>query len=203
MANPSISLYGATYSGVTGVTLPTASNGTATFPWVEGSETKTENGTYDVTNLAQLIVNVSGGGTVEMESGVYTPTSDNSRPTIDFTNTHSEPPVVAVAGIQSFPSATSSAISLYLIDFERILGFPVKYNSSTNRYGLVYCWYRGTGSTASGSAVNLQYGASNPGSGSNSYFRYYANESALMPYTNSGQRYWRSGIPITWKAYWL
>lgn len=29
-----------------------------------GSETKTQNGTYDVTNLAQLIVNVSGGGGV-------------------------------------------------------------------------------------------------------------------------------------------
>lgn len=29
---------------------------------VSGSETKTANGTYDVTNLAQLIVNVSGGG---------------------------------------------------------------------------------------------------------------------------------------------
>lgn len=29
---------------------------------VSGSETKTENGTYDVTNLAQLVVNVSGGG---------------------------------------------------------------------------------------------------------------------------------------------
>ena len=30
---------------------------------VSGSETKTENGTYDVTNLAELVVNVSGGGT--------------------------------------------------------------------------------------------------------------------------------------------
>lgn len=29
---------------------------------VSGSETKTENGTYDVTNLAQVVVNVSGGG---------------------------------------------------------------------------------------------------------------------------------------------
>lgn len=29
---------------------------------VSGSETKTENGTYDVTNLASLIVNVAGGG---------------------------------------------------------------------------------------------------------------------------------------------
>jgi len=62
MAKPNISLLGATYSGVAGVTLPKSGGGTATFPWVEGSETKTENGTYDVTNLAQLVVNVSGGG---------------------------------------------------------------------------------------------------------------------------------------------
>ena len=62
MAKPDISLLGATYSGVAGVTLPKSGGGTATFPWVEGSETKTANGTYDVTNLAQLVVNVSGGG---------------------------------------------------------------------------------------------------------------------------------------------
>ena len=62
MAEPNISLLGATYSGVKGVTLPKQGGGTATFPWVEGSETKTANGTYDVTNLAEVVVNVSGGG---------------------------------------------------------------------------------------------------------------------------------------------
>ena len=62
MSAPNISLLGATYSGVMGVTLPKSGGGTATFPWVEGSETKTENGTYNVTNLAELVVNVSGGG---------------------------------------------------------------------------------------------------------------------------------------------
>lgn len=62
MANPNISLLGAVYPSVSGVSLPTNGGGTATFPWVEGSETKTENGTYDVTNLAQLVVNVSGSG---------------------------------------------------------------------------------------------------------------------------------------------
>lgn len=56
MATPNISLLGATYSGVAGVTLPKQGGGTATFPWVEGSETKTANGTYDVTNLASLVV---------------------------------------------------------------------------------------------------------------------------------------------------
>lgn len=33
---------------------------------VSGSETKTSNGTYDVTNLAELVVNVSGGGSSSM-----------------------------------------------------------------------------------------------------------------------------------------
>lgn len=36
---------------------------------VSGSETKTENGTYDVTNLASVVVNVSGGGA----SGTFSP----------------------------------------------------------------------------------------------------------------------------------
>lgn len=62
MAKPNISLLGATYSGVAGVTLPKSGGGTATFPFVEGSQTITENGTVDVTNLAEVVVNVSGSG---------------------------------------------------------------------------------------------------------------------------------------------
>lgn len=62
MANPNISLLGATYNAVSGVTLPKSGGGTATFPFVEGSQTITQNGTVDVTSLAEVIVNVSGGG---------------------------------------------------------------------------------------------------------------------------------------------
>lgn len=62
MAQPNISLLGATYSGVSGVTLPKQGGGTATFPWVEGSQNITSNNTYNVTNLAEVVVNVSGGG---------------------------------------------------------------------------------------------------------------------------------------------
>lgn len=62
MAKPNIRLMGATYSEVAGVTLPTSGGTSATFPWVEGSETVTQNGTVDVTNLAELVVNVAGGG---------------------------------------------------------------------------------------------------------------------------------------------
>ena len=62
MANPNITLLGASYTGVSGVTLPKTGGGTATFPFVEGSQTITQNGTVDVTNLAEVIVNVAGGG---------------------------------------------------------------------------------------------------------------------------------------------
>ena len=68
MANPNISLLGATYSGVSGVTLPKSGGGTATFPFVEGSQTITTNNTYDVTNLAQVVVNVSGGGGMNVQA---------------------------------------------------------------------------------------------------------------------------------------
>lgn len=61
MANPSISLWGATYSAVPGVTLPTSGGGEATFLWVEGSQTLSQNGTYDVSTLEEVVVNVTGG----------------------------------------------------------------------------------------------------------------------------------------------
>ena len=73
MAAPNISLLGATYSEVSGVTLPKSGGGTATFPWVEGSQTITTNNTYDVTNLASVIVNVSGGSSsAQTKTGTFT-----------------------------------------------------------------------------------------------------------------------------------
>jgi hypothetical protein len=46
---------------ITGGTKSGASTTVKASDLVSGSETKTENGTYDVTNLASLVVNVSGG----------------------------------------------------------------------------------------------------------------------------------------------
>lgn len=99
MANPNIILLGATYSGVSGVTLPKQGGGSATFPWVEGSETKTANGTYDVTNLAQIVVNVSGGG-----SGIGTLLATLSMGTISTSSTSAADTgkSISVSGINSY-----------------------------------------------------------------------------------------------------
>lgn len=83
MADPNITLMGATYPSVSGVSLPKSGGGTATFPWVEGSETKTENGTYDVTRLAEVVVNVPNSGlyyvTPEEYGAVGDGTTDDSQ----------------------------------------------------------------------------------------------------------------------------
>lgn len=67
MGAPNISLLGANYPSVSGVTLPKQGGGTATFPWVEGSQTITQNGTVDVTNLEEIVVNVAGGGSKNIQ----------------------------------------------------------------------------------------------------------------------------------------
>ncbi len=72
MADPNITLMGATYPSVSGVSLPKSGGGTATFPWVEGSETKTENGTYDVTRLAEIVVNVPSSSGGSIVTGTFT-----------------------------------------------------------------------------------------------------------------------------------
>lgn len=58
MAN--ISLMGAIYSDVPAVDLPKSGGGTARFHEVSGSQSITANGTYDVTTVAEAVVNVAG-----------------------------------------------------------------------------------------------------------------------------------------------
>lgn len=60
-----ITLLGASYTDVPAVQLPKTGGGTATFYDDTGSQTFTANGTYDVTGLAEAVVNVSGGGSAQ------------------------------------------------------------------------------------------------------------------------------------------
>lgn len=66
---------------------------------VSGSETKTANGTYDVTNLAELVVNVSGGG-----SGIGTLLATLSMGTISTSSTQAADTgkSISVSGINSY-----------------------------------------------------------------------------------------------------
>lgn len=207
MAEPNISLLGATYSGVKGVTLPKSGGGTATFPWVEGSETKTANGTYDVTNLAQLVVNVAGGGGsgLEYETGTYSPSADIARPTITFSKTHSEAPAL-VFFADATGTAHSETNSNYLFCFcdpYKLWGVGYPYNSSGLRYANAWYCYRSTNTSsisAGGYVITNKSGSTS--SASPTYPRYWASPTDFHPYSYSSSRYWRAGRTYKWIAVW-
>ena len=205
MASPDIKLLGATYSGVSGVTLPKNGGGTATFPWVEGSQTVTSNNTYDVTNLAKLIVNVSGGGGSGLvyETGEYKPTSNASRPTISFANSHSETPfLVAMFDSSSASGITSSSNVVFVFyDPYRLTGGGFPYSTSETRYAAIYYSYRSSSSFTSNSA-QVSYNSDNTGESSNAYSRYWVTASNFKPYSNSNSRYWRANRTYKWIAVW-
>ena len=74
---------------------------------VSGSETKTENGTYDVTNLAEIVVDVQGGGSsVQVESVWASSVSSSS---LVFSNLKGNPTSFAICidGGSLTPSATA------------------------------------------------------------------------------------------------
>lgn len=206
MSAPNISLMNATYSAVAGVTLPKSGGGTATFPWVEGSETKTQNGTYDVTNLAQLVVNVAGGGGgLVYETGTYTPTADIARPTIQWANTHSEAPVLVLFSDQTGTdhSATNSNYNFMYCDFYKLWGNGVPYSSSAFRYAVAYYSYRGNSTTSiSSSGTSCSNNSDSTSATGTAYPRYWASPTDFHPYSNSTSRYWRAGRTYKWIAVW-
>ena len=171
---------------------------------VSGSETKTSNGTYDVTNLAQLVVNVSGGSGLVYETGTYTPASDTARPTISFANNHSTTPAFVMMSDTSSQSTLSNNSCVYFSfdDPYRAFNSGFPYSTSALRYENITYIYKGTGSSISSGASQTQYSSDNTSSSSSSYSRYWVTESNFKPYANSSSRYWRSGRTYKWIAVW-
>ena len=208
MAKPNISLLGATYNGVAGVTLPKSGGGTATFPFVEGEEYIDENGEYDVTNLASIIVDVEGGGGgggLTFESDIWTPSTDIARPTISFYNSHTEAPALIhlcdVTGTAH--STTNSNYVFTYVDPFKLWGYGYPYSSSGFRYAAAYYSYRASNTNSISSAgLLITNKSSSSTSSSTDYPRYWATESGFHPYSNSSSRYWRSGRTFKWIAVW-
>ena len=189
---------GGTHTG-TGVTVSASE-------LVSGSETKTANGTYDVTNLAELIVNVAGGGGgLTYETGTYTPTADTARPTITWTNTHTEAPVLVLFSDQTGTahSTTNSNYNFMYCDFYKLWGYGIPYSSSGFRYAVAYYSYRGNStSSISSSATVITNNSDSTSSSGTTYPRYWASPTDFHPYSGSTSRYWRSGRTYKWIAVW-
>jgi hypothetical protein len=172
---------------------------------VSGSQTIEENGTFDVTNLASIIVAVTGGGGLEYESGTWEPASDIARGSISFTNSHSEAPAVIVLSdaTGTAHSATNSNYVFVWFDYYKLDGKGVPYSSSGFRYATAFFNYRGssTSSISTGGYICSQNSGNTSSSGA-SYPRYWASPTGFHPYTNSTSRYWRAGRTYKWLAIW-
>ena len=110
MAAPNITLLGANYPSVEGVTLPKQGGGTATFPWVEGTKSITSSGTTDVTKYTSASVAAGSATAPSTISGSSATVSTGSN-TLTLTKTVSVTPVVS-AGYVSSGTAGSASVSL-------------------------------------------------------------------------------------------
>ena len=81
---------------------------------VSGSETKTQNGTYDVTNLAELVVNVSGGGG-SLSYDTKTATASNYPTSLSFTSMKGQPKFFAVR-LNAQVSSSGNTTYYYIVD---------------------------------------------------------------------------------------
>lgn len=115
-----VKVNGVDYTGVSQVQLPTTDGATALFKDVDeittpsGSVTITENGTHDVTNYAQAVVNVGSGvdssafeGITECKQIVFTPENQNNGTTFSVAHGCSATPdiVLIVANEESADEA--------------------------------------------------------------------------------------------------
>ena len=139
---------------------------------VSGSETKTSNGTYDVTNLAQLVVNVSGGGALTVATKTLTNTAVSQ--TLSFTSLSGQPKywfLRVTSQVSSSGSTTYYYITDLFYDGTDIKGNCFRIGSTRRIYnitsGITQSYSNGTltitGGAATGAAPGQFYGASGIG----------------------------------------
>lgn len=164
---------------------------------VSGSDTVTTNDTYDVTNLAELIVNVSGSGGLEYETGTLTLSSDASSPIIMFSDTHTDVPCyINIVDTTGTTATSNSCLYWTFMNWYTAFDAIVKTTNSANMYGRYQYGYK---SSSGASAGNID--CTNTGSSSGGLY-YLVSTDRFGPYCGSGNRYWRSGRMYKWIAVW-
>lgn len=130
---------------------------------VSGSETKTSNGTYDVTNLAELVVSVSSSSPTIQSLSITPSTSEQ---TFNSSSVDGYKPVtVAAMPAITLPTAVSTTSSgtskatLTLTGGTRYLNIPTGYNSTAQYYTLSVANGSATGpSSLSGTSATVSTG---------------------------------------------
>lgn len=145
---------------------------------VSGSETKTANGTYDVTNLAELVVNVTSGTSVKTASGTFS--GDGSRD-ISFT-CNFEPDVIYWTSDPGTSSSTGVVAGIIV----RGMMAAARYrnNSTSNSH---YAMIDITGMNTAGSSYSFRATYSN-------------STVTLYSFSSNARTYFVNGRTYSWQA---
>lgn len=186
--------YGYTYGGTKTGTAVTVS----ASELVSGSETKTANGTYDVTNLAELVVNVSGGGATNFVHGTFTTGSAAGAQTVTIPYTGSGYPIMAVvvvaggayvSGTDWYNSLQRYAIGQFTMTKSVMSSTPTYTTSGTNNQGVTTAIYKNSTSTSTSytrtsSMTTNTFSSSNASNAAATCVRFKSN-TTMSVYTNT------------------
>lgn len=149
---------------------------------VSGSETKTANGTYDVTNLAELVVNVSGGGASNIVEGTFTTGSSAGAHSVTLSYTGNGYPIAAMVFINGgaynpaisgwYNSVQKYAVGFWSMSKSVMTSSPTYDTSGVANQGVATAIYKN--STSSSTIYTRTSGMS-----TNVYSSYNANYTAL------------------------
>ena len=138
---------------------------------------------------------VPSSGGLEYESGSFTPTSNVRQPTISFSNTHDTPPSLIAMWWAS--SGTASSSPAFFLGFVNSTWGDTPYTK-----GLHSFFYYGSSGSLSNYTGEIQYDGSNSYGGMETYWRFWATETAMTPQTNSSSYLWRKDFLYHWIAIW-
>lgn len=163
-----------------------------------GTISITQNGIVDVTQYASADVNVSGGGGgIEYESGIYTPTQDATTVTINFANPHSDLPVCVVMADVDATVLSNSAVSWMVFNWYSLNGHGSTMDGSN--------YYYGRAQYATTSSTSLNSGGFNISSltgTTNNSLSQWLTTSSFTAYSANSNRYFRAGRNYKWIAIW-
>ena len=149
-------------------------------------------------------VEYGGGG--ETESGIYIPETDETHPTINFTDTHTVAPTLYV--IEDIGDYTellpNDLVYVEYMDVSTLYGMAtISSTSARNIYVMIVSARIGNnGSTGFGN-TQCTHSPDETGDANQLYPRYWATESSIKPYSGTSSYLFRAGRSYKWYAFWL
>ena len=227
-----IDLLGAQYSDVPAVTLPKVGGGTASFTDVTGTTAIagdvaqgkyffTANGTLTLgTNQGgggyvtqdengYIVLPSTGGGGgggsgLEYETGTWTPSEDTINPTINFTDTHTNPPISIIfhdaTGTED--ATTNTNYEFAWADYSQVGNVGMVISSTKTEYARAMYAAKTSSTSLTCWIYDITHPYSDTSSGSSTYYRYWVTNTYFKPSAISTSRYWIAGRTYKWIAVW-